>query len=199
MMPRLHTSSHALEIMFLALQAIVVVFLLFHDWIPLGRLNNLAAIRRQDTLLRRVFVTLLPGVPAGIGSVLQCPVLRATLSTLAGDVAVDHLRLVLAGFAPGLVDTLPCCTGPAAGRSLSGDLCQHPLVPASAQWNCAGHPAYYFSPRRRRHRARPLKDEFCIVKQMLFAREGAARANKVAHDAGFRRCGKTLFCIRARL
>jgi hypothetical protein len=67
MMPRLHTSSHALEIMFLALQAIVVVFLLFHDWIPLGRLNNLAAIRRQDTLLRRVFVTLLPGVPAGIG------------------------------------------------------------------------------------------------------------------------------------
>jgi len=66
-MPHLHPTSHALEIVFLALQAIVVVFLLFHDWIPLGRLNNLAAIRSQDTLLRRVIVTLLPGVPAGIG------------------------------------------------------------------------------------------------------------------------------------
>lgn len=66
-MPHLHTTSHLLEIVFLALQAIVVVFLLFHDWIPLGRLNNLAAIRSQDTLLRRVIATLLPSLPAGIG------------------------------------------------------------------------------------------------------------------------------------
>jgi hypothetical protein len=59
--------STAFETTFLALQAYVVVFLLFHDWIPLGRLNNLAAIRSQDALLHRVFVTLLPGVPAAIG------------------------------------------------------------------------------------------------------------------------------------
>jgi hypothetical protein len=52
---------------FLALQAVVVLFLLFHDWVGLGRLNNLAAIRSQDTLLHRVVVTLLPGVPAAIG------------------------------------------------------------------------------------------------------------------------------------
>jgi hypothetical protein len=55
------------EITFLALQAIVVAFLLFHDWVSLGRLNNLNAIRSQDTLQHRVFVTLLPGVPAAIG------------------------------------------------------------------------------------------------------------------------------------
>ena len=55
------------EITFLALQAIVVAFLLFHDWVNLGRLNNLAAIRSQDTLQHRVFVTLLPAVPAIIG------------------------------------------------------------------------------------------------------------------------------------
>jgi hypothetical protein len=55
------------EITFLALQALVVAFLLLHDWIPLGRLNNLAAIRSQDTTLHRVVVTLLPGVPAVIG------------------------------------------------------------------------------------------------------------------------------------
>jgi hypothetical protein len=59
--------SSAFDTTFLALQTLVVVFLLFHDWIPLGRLNNLAAIRSEDTLQRRVFVTLLPAVPAAIG------------------------------------------------------------------------------------------------------------------------------------
>ncbi len=57
----------AFEITFLALQTVVVLFLLFHDWVGLGRLNNLAAIRNQDTLLHRVVVTLLPGVPTAIG------------------------------------------------------------------------------------------------------------------------------------
>ena len=59
--------SNAFETTFLILQIVVVAFLLFHDWIPLGRLNNLAAIRGQDTPLRRIFVTLLPGLPAAIG------------------------------------------------------------------------------------------------------------------------------------
>jgi hypothetical protein len=55
------------EITFLALQVVVVAFLLFHDWVKLGRLNNLAAIRGEDTLAHRVFVTLIPAVPAAIG------------------------------------------------------------------------------------------------------------------------------------
>jgi hypothetical protein len=59
--------SSAFETTFITLQALVVAFLLFHDWIPLGRLSNLAAIRGQDTLPRRVFVTLLPAVPTAIG------------------------------------------------------------------------------------------------------------------------------------
>jgi hypothetical protein len=59
--------SDCFDTTFLALQTLVVAFLLFHDWIPLGRLNNLAAIRGQDTLLRSIFVTLLPAVPAAIG------------------------------------------------------------------------------------------------------------------------------------
>jgi hypothetical protein len=59
--------SGGFDTIFLALQTLVVAFLLFHDWIPLGRLNNLAAIRGQDTLLRSIFVTLLPAVPAAIG------------------------------------------------------------------------------------------------------------------------------------
>jgi len=61
-----HTISNALEITFLGLQVFNVAFLLLHDWIPLGRLNNLSAIRSQDKLSRSVFVTLLPLVPAVI-------------------------------------------------------------------------------------------------------------------------------------
>jgi hypothetical protein len=55
------------EITFLALQSAAVLFLLLHDWIPLGALNNPSAIRREDSLLRSIFVTLLPAVPAAIG------------------------------------------------------------------------------------------------------------------------------------
>jgi hypothetical protein len=63
----MHPISPTFEITFLALQSLVVVFLLFHDWVPLGRLSNLAAMHSQDTLLHRVFVTLLPGAPAAVG------------------------------------------------------------------------------------------------------------------------------------
>jgi hypothetical protein len=57
----------SLDITFLALQTVVTAFLLLHDWIPLGRLSNLAAIRGQDSLSHRAFVTLLPAIPAAIG------------------------------------------------------------------------------------------------------------------------------------
>ena len=66
----------AFEITFLALQTIVVVFLLFHDWVPLGRLNNLTAIRSQDSVARSVFVTLLPAVPAALGEHVRVRGLR---------------------------------------------------------------------------------------------------------------------------
>jgi len=62
-----HTFSHTFDLVFLALQACVVAFLLLHDFIPLGRLNNLAAIRSQDSLSHQIFVTLLPGVPSALG------------------------------------------------------------------------------------------------------------------------------------
>jgi hypothetical protein len=58
--------SSKLDTAFLALQALVVLFLLLHDWVPLGRLNNLAAIRGEDSLARRIFVTLLPVVPTAV-------------------------------------------------------------------------------------------------------------------------------------
>ena len=57
----------AFEIIFLALQTIVVLFLLFHDWVPLGSLNNVKAIRGQDSVARTLVATLLAGVPAALG------------------------------------------------------------------------------------------------------------------------------------
>jgi hypothetical protein len=58
-----------LERILLALQACQVLFLWFHDWIPLGRLNDVAAVRRQDPLGRLVLVTLIQSVPFTIGLV----------------------------------------------------------------------------------------------------------------------------------
>jgi hypothetical protein len=52
---------------FIACQLFVVVFIAFHDWIPLGKLNNLAGIRSVDSLGKRVLVTLLSTLPFAIG------------------------------------------------------------------------------------------------------------------------------------
>jgi predicted membrane channel-forming protein YqfA (hemolysin III family) len=60
------TVPAAFDAVFLALQGLVTAFLLLHDWVPLGRLSNLAAIRGEDSLSRRIFVTLLPAVPTGV-------------------------------------------------------------------------------------------------------------------------------------
>jgi hypothetical protein len=56
-----------LERILLGLQAFQVLFLWLHDWIPLGRLNDVTAVRRQDTLSRLVLVTLIQSVPFTIG------------------------------------------------------------------------------------------------------------------------------------
>jgi hypothetical protein len=61
------STSNISELALLALQAFQVVFLWVHDWIPLGRLNDVAAVRSQDTLSRLVTVTLLQSVPFTIG------------------------------------------------------------------------------------------------------------------------------------
>ncbi len=58
--------STSFDAIFLALQAVIVVFLLFHDWVPLGRLNNMSAMKREDSLQHRVFVTLLGAAPAAV-------------------------------------------------------------------------------------------------------------------------------------
>jgi hypothetical protein len=50
-----------------SLQAFQVVFLWLHDWIPVGRLNDVVAVRGQDTTTGLVLATLINSVPFTIG------------------------------------------------------------------------------------------------------------------------------------
>jgi len=49
------------------LQGFQVLFLWLHDWVPLGRLNDVKAVRSQDTAFRLVVVTLIQSMPFTIG------------------------------------------------------------------------------------------------------------------------------------
>jgi len=65
-----HLSSltdHRAEIILLALRLFQVLFLWLHDWIPLGSLNDVAAVRSLDTTRRLVTVTLIQSVPFTLG------------------------------------------------------------------------------------------------------------------------------------
>ena len=56
-----------LQTSLLILQIFQVAFLWLHDWVPLGRLNDVAAVRRQDSTGRLLVVTLIQSVPFTLG------------------------------------------------------------------------------------------------------------------------------------
>lgn len=56
-----------LEIVLIALQGFQVFFLWLYDWVPLGRLNDVKAVRSQDTTSRLIVVTLIQSLPVTIG------------------------------------------------------------------------------------------------------------------------------------
>ncbi len=51
---------------FLVCQLLVVLFIALHDWIPLGKLNNLEGIRAADTTGKLLFVTTLSTLPFAV-------------------------------------------------------------------------------------------------------------------------------------
>ena len=52
---------------FLVCQLFVVLFIALHDWIPLGKLNNLSGIRAVDTTTKLLVVTVLSTLPFAVG------------------------------------------------------------------------------------------------------------------------------------
>jgi hypothetical protein len=55
------------EAVLIVLEACQVVFLAIHDWVPLGSLNDVSAVRSQDTTSRLVTVTLIQTGPFAFG------------------------------------------------------------------------------------------------------------------------------------
>lgn len=51
----------------LCLQAFQVLFLAFHDWVPLGRLNDVKAARSADSFRKLMTVTVISTLPYAIG------------------------------------------------------------------------------------------------------------------------------------
>ena len=60
-------ASSAREAALVALQSCQVIFLAIHDWVPLGRLNDVRAVRSQDTPVRLATVTLIQTLPFAFG------------------------------------------------------------------------------------------------------------------------------------
>ena len=59
--------SHRIENIFLGFASVYLLFLWLHDWIPLGRLNDVAAVRSQGPVLGLVVVTTIQSVSFSIG------------------------------------------------------------------------------------------------------------------------------------
>jgi hypothetical protein len=63
LMASIPTADALSQTLLIALQVVQVIFLWIHDWIPLGRLNDVVAVRSQGTVQRLVIMTLMQCVP----------------------------------------------------------------------------------------------------------------------------------------
>jgi hypothetical protein len=69
--PQIEVVNLTLQQALIFLQACQVIFLWIHDWVPLGRLNDVRAVQSQDTRQRLVRVTLVQSVPYTIGLIFS--------------------------------------------------------------------------------------------------------------------------------
>jgi hypothetical protein len=56
-----------LQNILLALQIFHVLFLWLHDWVPMGRLNDIQAVKSQDSRKRLIAMTLIQSAPYTLG------------------------------------------------------------------------------------------------------------------------------------
>jgi hypothetical protein len=66
-----HMIGNSLATTLIALETFQVTFLWLHDWVPLGRLNDVAEVHRADSLQRLVIVTIVQSVPFTIGLIFS--------------------------------------------------------------------------------------------------------------------------------
>jgi hypothetical protein len=95
--------SVQLKIFLSLLQLLQVAFLKVHDWLPLGSLNDVRAVRAQDSLRRLVIVTLIQSLPFTVILALSAVYVgRPYPSWLVTSLWVSHSIL--------LVGQLRCCS-----------------------------------------------------------------------------------------
>jgi len=88
-------ANREIEMVLLALQVFQVLFLWVHDWIPLGRLNDVAAVRSQDTRGRLVTVTLIQSVLWTIGLGFSLLYFRARPADIPAKTRAPEARKAL--------------------------------------------------------------------------------------------------------
>jgi hypothetical protein len=101
-----------MELIFIALQIVILVFLLLHDWVPLGPFNDIAGVRNQNTLGQLALTTLINSAPIAVTLGLSVRFygisypawVKVTLITVLGLLFVGELR---AWWIPYLVGTDP--------------------------------------------------------------------------------------------
>ena len=119
------------------LQCFVVLFVALHNWIPLGRLNDVKGARAAFPGSKLLITTLINFTPVSIG-------LAASVFYFGRAYPgwLFWLLWITYGLAEGVVDTLPFSSGPGARCPLSSDVRNDARIPARAQWHKAEHAAY---------------------------------------------------------
>jgi len=92
-----------MEIIFIALQVFILVFLLLQDWVPLGRLNDIAGVRSQNTPGQLALATLINSSAIAITLFLsvrfyQVPYpawVKVALVAILGTLFVGELRALV--------------------------------------------------------------------------------------------------------
>jgi hypothetical protein len=76
---------------FIAPQALVVLFLALHDWLPLPPLNDVRAVQAADSRGKLIMVTLISTIPYAVALWGSLTPYRPRLSGMARMVALDRL------------------------------------------------------------------------------------------------------------
>jgi hypothetical protein len=66
-----------IQLALIFLQAFQLLFLLVHDWLPLGRLNDVAAFRRTSTPREMLLALLVPSIPVATAFALSLVYVRS--------------------------------------------------------------------------------------------------------------------------
>jgi hypothetical protein len=88
-----------LMVTWIACQALVVVFMALHDWIPLGALNNLPAVRASDSRAKLFMVTFLSTLPFIVVLICTMASARGFRIGWARPAALIAYAMLIAGIA----------------------------------------------------------------------------------------------------